>query len=630
MFGKNNSIKNKFLSLFISYSLIANSALVAGVVGTPQLNTSVNGSVSCEVPLTTQYFPLGDSRGVNVLTKKEEVRDCEVTIIEQGKCLRWSETEVDRSINPGKYDTYASKNYGDTLGALLAALGAYDQIEHIWSGWKGYCEIGTKSDFSWAEDPMFWASMAMSFIMQATTPAQPGVEGSGGILTDTPIGEGVNGAANTAGTTIGDVTQSAGSDAMSEGAAQAGSNAGEAAGKSVMDSGELVSGEAYDSAVNSAVEAGTENFYTNIGRCVMAAGFEVLTTAYEFTADKDNGGLECDPVDEVCGTGAEVSTSESDVMTMDEVQFNDLVQQFATMSPPENIYDYVYVIPPSPKEGIVTYRMKQMNEFQDVAAMDQAALDELQNKMKEMSAMISLASTAASLAGCVAFGGSGDVGQPSTGDDRATLRAGANAVINFAAKFMGPWGPVIAAVLKIALYVATSFRSIDSCHNEDDAKEINKRHERTQKALKFDLCHLVKIECAEESMLAGSFLQNECVLDGYHYCCYDQILSKILIEQLKAQLGRDWAHCTGISIRDLNYVSFRQCTDTEMAAGFDGAHKVGDYNPKGAYQYKGKCIDMTDFKEYLSATAGLEIDMSDFKEFWNDITNQYPDGGTGY
>lgn len=39
---------------------------------------------------------------------------------------------------------------------------------------------------------------------------------------------------------------------------------------------------------------------------------------------------------------------------------------------------------------------------------------------------------------------------------------------------------------------------------------------------------------------------------------------------------------------------------------------------------------MTEFKDYLSATAGLEIDMSDFEEFWNDITNQYPDGGTAY
>ncbi len=628
MWNNKFSYKNKFISLFLSYSLIANSAMFAAVVGTPQLNSTVNGNVNCDTPLKTEYFPLGDSRGVNVLTKKEEVRKCEVTITEQGKCLRWSEEEVDRSITPGKYDTYSSKNYSDTLGSLLAALGSYDQIEHIWSGWKGYCEIGTKSDFSWAEDPMFWASMAMSFLMQSTTPAQPDGTG-GGLLTNTSVGEFVNGTGNAIGDTVqSGATSTIGGEAMSNAAAQAGTNAGTSFMDSATANGNLIT----DSAVDSAIAAGTETFYTNIGRCVMAAGFQVITTAYEFMADKDSGGLECDPVDEVCNTGSDVSASESEVMTMDETQFNDLVQQFATMSPPENIYDYVYVIPPSPSEGIVSYRMKQMNEFSNVAGMDQAAMDELKGKMKEMQAMISMATTVAGLAGCVAFGGSGDVGQPSTGDDRATLRAGATAAINFAAKFMGPWGPVVAAVLKIALYVATSFRSIDSCHNEDDAKELNKRHERTQKALKFDLCHLIEIKCAEESMLAGSFLQNECVLDGYHYCCYDQILSKILVEQLKAQLGRDWAHCTGISIRDLNYISFKQCSDTEMSAPgtIDGAHQVGDYDPTKAFQYKSKCIDMTEFKEYLSATAGLDIDMSDFKDFWNDLTNQYPESGTVY
>ena len=78
---------------------------------------------------------------------------------------------------------------------------------------------------------------------------------------------------------------------------------------------------------------------------------------------------------------------------------------------------------------------------------------------------------------------------------------------------------------------------------------------RTQKAIKFDLCHLKDVICAEEAFLFGG-----CALDGYEYCCYDQIMTKILVEQLKAQLGRDWAHCTGITLRDLNYISFKQCS----------------------------------------------------------------------
>ena len=616
---KSTNLINKIFSLFLSTILVTSSVsvqAVAGVVGTPQISTvnGVNGSVVCEPKLDTSFFPVGDSRGINVLTKREESRECDITTKEQGECLRWQTHNEDRSLSSSKYDTYASKNYNDTLGSLLAALGAYDQIEHIWSGWKGYCEIGTKSDFSWAEDPMFWASMAMSFLMQSTAPGNEAAGESGGMLSNTSIGNGVNGMSNSLGNTVGDTVQ-VGDSTFIDSAAQ---NAGDKAVDTGLSNGAITDSAGWDKAF----QTGMENYYTNIGRCIVAGGFDTLTTAYEFMKDDDKSGLECDPVDEVCGTGSEVSTSESDVMTMDEVQFNDLVQQFATQSPPENIYDFIYVIPPSPSEGIVSFRMKQLNEFKDVASMDKAAMEEVQQKVKEYEMYFSLAITAGSVALCATGISSPDVSVPSSGD-RADLRKGASMVINSAAKFMGPYGPIIAAVLKIALYVATSYRSVDSCHNEDDAKELGKRHERTQKSIEFDLCHLVKIECAEMSMLAGSFLQNECVLDGYHYCCYDQILSKILVEQLKAQLGRDWAHCTGISIRDLNYVSFRQCSNTEMAAGFDGAHKSGDYDPKGSFQYKGHCIDMTEFKEYLSATAGMEIDMSDFKEFWNDITSQY-------
>lgn len=609
-----NKIKQIF-SLFLSVNLIYTSAGFAAIVGTPELANS-NGSVTCTDPGTTEYFPLGDTRGFNVLTKKEEVRDCEIVKQTQGECIRWNETDEDRSLSAGQYDTYESKNYSDSLGSLLAALGAYDQIEHLWSGWKGYCEIGTKSDFSWAEDPMFWASMAMSMLMQSTAPA---ANGEPGLLQDTAVGNSFNGMADSVGQSVGDVAQSAGTD-LAEGSVDAALDAG-------LDSGQIASTAAWDSAV----ETATQEFYNSLGRCMIAAGFETLVAAYEFGASDDGSSIACDPVDEVCGTEAS-ATSESDVMTMDEVQFNDLVQQFTEMDPPSNIFDYVYVIPPSPTEGIVSFRMKQLNEFEDIASMDQAALDELQAKIKEAKMYMSLAATALSLAACTTGISSADVSQPTTDSDRADLRMGAGMAINFAAKFMGPYGPIIAAVLKVILYVATSYKSIDSCHNEDDAKEISKRHERTQKALEFDLCHLIKIECAEYSVLAGSFLQNDCVLDGYYYCCYDQVMSKILVEQLKAQLGRDWAHCTGISLRDLNYVSFQQCSVSEMtdSSTIDGAHQIGEYDPTKAFQYKYKCIDMTEFLEYLKATAGMDIDMSDFEDFWNDITEQYPDGGPSY
>lgn len=602
-----NSFK-KIISIFLSITLIFGSSGWAAISGTPQLAGA--SSIECSVDTETDYFPVGDSRGNSVLSKKEIVRDCTVTKSEQGECINWKEEYVNRSLTPGTYDAYESNNYSDSLGSLLSALGAYDQIEHLWSGWKGYCEIGTKSDYSWAEDPMFWASMAMSFLMQSTS--------EGGFLENSSVGEGLNGAANTAGNAVGDVAQSAGTDIAT--------SAGDVAANNYIDTAANYTSEGLTEAFNK----GVQDFYTDLGRCMIASGFEVMTSVYEFSQDDEDGSESCDPVDEICASGAE-ATSESDIMTMDEVQFNDLVQMFAESDPAQNLYDFVYVIPPSPEEGIVSFRMKVMNEFDGVEDMDSEAMDELKETIKETKLMLSLGATTLSFASCASGISGADVSSPTgTEGDRADLRQGLGMIINFAASYMGPYGAIIAAAMKIILYVATSYQSIDSCNDEDDAKEQGLRHERTQAALEFDLCHLVKVECAEYSVLAGSFLQNDCVLDGYNYCCYDQIMTKILVEQLKAQLARDWAHCTGITLRDLNYISFRQCSDSQMADSttIDGAHQVGSYDPLKAFQHKYKCIDMTEFLEYLQANVSEDIDMSDFSEFWSDLTEQSTNGAT--
>ena len=607
-----NLILKRFISGCVSFSLIFGSTGVFAA-GTPT-PISTTGSVSCALNSEAEYFPIGDSRGNNILTKREVIRDCNVTVVQQGACIKWRESNVDRGLGPDQYNSFESNNYADTLGSLLSALGAYDQIEHLWSGWKGYCEIGTKSDFSWAEDPMFWASMAMSFIMSASQ--------SGGMLDGTGVGDTVNGSATALGNTMATGAANTTGSVIGESAAVAASE------NAIATTGNEILQADLDTVVNLAVQEA----YNSIGRCMIGAGFEIATTLYEF-AQTDGSINDCDPVDEVCGgIDPDEGLSSSDITTMDETQFNDLVSQFSSTEPPQNLYDYVTVIPPSPENGIISFRMKKLNEMSGVSGMDQQAMKDLQNTVKEIQMQISLGMTVLSMAGCLTTGGDGAPSTSSmTGDGRASLRSGASFVIGQAASFIPVYGPLVAAVLKVALYVATSYKSIDTCHDEDDAKEAGKREERTQKSLKFNLCHLVDIECAEHSALAsGAILSSPCVLDGYNYCCYDQIMSKILVEQLKAQLGRDWAHCTGITIRDLNYVSFKQCTPAQITepGTIDGAHQTGIYDPTKAFQYKSHCIDMGEFLEYLNAQMSSEIDMADFESFWNDITEQSPYGGT--
>jgi hypothetical protein len=184
----------------------------------------------------------------------------------------------------------------------------------------------------------------------------------------------------------------------------------------------------------------------------------------------------------------------------------------------------------------------------------------------------------------------------------------------------------------VVLEFATSFKNIDTCLNEDDAKEAGSRHQKTQETLPYNLCQPTKEICVQEKFFGGG-----CGLDGFFYCCYDQMLTKILVAQIKAQLGRDWAHCTGITLRDLNFVSFRQCTATDMADGFDGTKILLKYDEddklvspagwdsskwQGSFQHKHKCIDLTEFKEYLEATFSQDIDFSDFDAIFQDVGGQ--------
>lgn len=600
----------RIISLFLSTLLIFNVTVLSAtttIVGTPILTNSLEGSnVNCIETGSESFYPIGDLSGKSVLTKEDISRECNVIKKEYGKCIKWETKEEFLALSPSNYNSYQSNNYSDSIGSLLSAIGSYDQIEHLWSGWHGYCEIGTKSNFDWADDPMFWASMAMSLVMS-------GSKGDG-FLSKTTVGGFVKSSTESLGRSIGSTLGSAGSDFLTKTAEDIGYKA--------------AIGEASDTIANDLTQKAISSFYESLGRCVVNAGWSVTQSLYDFSNDSDNS-IECDPVDEICDNTTSVS-EESDVITLDEVQFNDLTEQFALETPSLNIYDYVVVLEPSPKDGIISIRMKNLNEMDSYADQDMAGVEDLQSKIKEMQLAINLGATALSLSSCISntTGGVGMSNTPGNAsgsdEDRATVRKLGGAAFDFAGNFMGPYGAVFSALLKVAFMVATSFESIDSCYNEEDAQEQGIREERTQAALSFDLCHLVKTDCAEKDFLASIIGGNSCALDSYSYCCYDQVLSKVLIEQLKAQLGRDWTHCTGISLRDLNYISFQQCTNSQMtdASSIDGAHQVGIYEYKKAFQYKNKCIDMTEFKDYLNTLIGEGIDMDDFEDFWSDLTEQ--------
>jgi len=567
----------------LTLTLLILSILNLNIIPYISLATEANAGVvkeQCLYSGETDFFPIGDERGNSLLTKKEIHRDCNITITTQGPCKKWEEKNTEFFLDPSDYNTYKTNNNNGSLGEMLAAIGAYDQIGHFWSGWKGYCERGTKYDFSWAEDPMFWASLAMSVIMDGTK--------EGGFLD----GGAIDGA---------------------------------------MDSAASATGNAFTGLADSiGMEFATEAAKKAFGQCLIAAGVDMASNIYNyFKPDEES---DCDPVDEFCEE--DVQDEESDIMTIDQQQYDDMIADNPDFA------DYIEIL--KEEDGILTIKFKKPNEFEDFDKKSQEEMEEARQKIKNMQFAISSAMTAAKMAACIATdgstGSSANMGSGASTGDRFSVKDGLGMAINsLPADWLGPYGALIKAALTIALEFINSFKDIDTCYDEDDAKEAGSRHLKTYETLPYNLCQPTKQVCAQKE-----FFGSDCGLDGFFYCCYDQMLTKILVAQIKAELGRDWAHCTGITLRDLNFVSFRQCRAEEMkladdGTNFDGTKIILKYDEDDklvspadwsdakwlqSFQHKHKCIDLTEFKKYLESTFSQDIDFSDFDAIFQDTSEQ--------
>jgi len=551
---------NNIIKVVLILSLLNINIIPFMSLGTKANATSV--VQTCTVSGETQFFPVGDERDHSLFIQMEIVRDCNISMTVQGPCIKWEDKVENYFLDPSDYNTYRSKNNEDSLAEMLATLGAYDQIGHLWSGWKGYCEIGTKTNFDWASDPMFWASLALSTVMEGSQ--------QGGFLDGT-------------------IVDFVGVEA--------------AAGSAWKGLGETIGMQL------------SENF----GKCLVAAGVDIASSTYNYFAEEDD--VACDPIDEFCG-GEDEQTEESDILTIDSVQYEDIITKF-----PEAV-DYITVL--GEENGIMTVRFKMPNEMEGFDEAAEEEMEEMLQKMKDIQFLISSAFTAAKMATCAAttgsIGGSSNYGNQQS--DRFSVKDGIGMALNaLPANLLGPYGALIKAALVVALEFFSSFKDINTCFNEEDAQEAGSRHQKTQQTLPYDLCQPTREVCAQRE-----FWGSGCGLDGYFYCCYDQLLTKILVGQIKAQLGRDWAHCTGITLKDLGAVSFRQCTAADKTSGFDGTKVVSMYNVdgdlqnpadwSGSFQYKKKCIDLEEFKEHLEATFSQDIDFGDFDMIFNDMSDQ--------
>ena len=84
---------------------------------------------------------------------------------------------------------------------------------------------------------------------------------------------------------------------------------------------------------------------------------------------------------------------------------------------------------------------------------------------------------------------------------------------------------------------------------------------KTNKFLNQEQCHYIESEC--DKMVNFGF-KKKCVRTRKEYCCYDQVITKVLAVGLKAQLNKGWDSCNDIEVDDLKNISFRECRVGEV------------------------------------------------------------------
>lgn len=106
----------------------------------------------------------------------------------------------------------------------------------------------------------------------------------------------------------------------------------------------------------------------------------------------------------------------------------------------------------------------------------------------------------------------------------------------------------------LGLKVLSSFSSGNACTDEKIAQSQKPIQLKTNKFQKFGQCHYIEETCSKKLPVT-----KKCILKKRHYCCYDQVMTRIFAEGVKAQRGTKWNTCNDITINDLKDISFTPC-----------------------------------------------------------------------
>ena len=381
------------------------------------------------------------------------------------------------------------------------------------------------------------------------------------------------------------------------GASGAASNAASTAAKdAATNSANVAAKEAAKSAAKKAAEESAK-YMSKSAICAAGAGLDLAKTVNDYVDD----GEPCDPIDEFCDE--ETAEGDEEIFTLPEDKYNNLIA-----NNPEMI-DYVHVVSGT-GTGTVQIIIKKP-PYDSTNEGDMQKAKDAQKKIKELMLKIRAAMIAIQTAQCMANDGA-NASSASEGDDSADILSAKN----LAMMAINAINPAVGMAISIASNVYESLQKVDTCSDLDDAKEKGDRHLSTYYANKLDQCHFI-----EDVTTGGEFSEKT----TKRYCCYDNKITKTLVEQMKAQMAKDWQHCSDISLNELQNASFSACDESALDSSINGIN-IDAYATQSereqAYQFQHKCIDIREYMDYMMKTFGGEdmlIDDSTIKETIEDL-----------
>ena len=389
---------------------------------------------------------------------------------------------------------------------------------------------------------------------------------------------------------------------------------------------DAVSGALFNKALDAGTTIQTAQKLAKLGTCMAASSVQITQNVEDYV-NLDKKGPPCNPVDEFCDDSAE--DIENSVMSIERKTYKDLIAQN-----PDNANFITVLSDPNTEQGlevsdsdIIIVRIATSNNIDYTASAKE--VEEARKKLQLIKAAAQSASIGATITSCYYGGSSAGTNTGTTNDsDSAVESAGKQAIAGVAGAFGGPFAGMATQLL---LNTATSFTSVDTCKDEDDAEARGGRHVATRSILQSrhpDMCR----KQYDNKCIEHNPINNKCIASGYTFCCYDSPIAGYLMAEIKAQIGRNWVSCSDFMLSELSDVSMRECTDNEKLDGENGASEKwtveegtravesGGYSSyhdmamHTFYQAKHRCLNYDHLKQYYKTELKGIVDQKSLEK----------------